>query len=106
LDDAAVTHAIAAADRAERLGAHREAAAHFGHALARSTRLTRAVEADLLERCSVACAVSDQMVEAVAAAEGVVGLRSELADPLGTGDALRWLSRVHYMSDSPGRSEE
>ena len=92
-----------AAARATSLGAHREAAAQYAHALAFGERLPPEERADLLEARSRACYLTDHHVEALEAAEAALELRRALGDRDREGEALRWLSDILWC---PGRVAE
>jgi DNA-binding CsgD family transcriptional regulator/tetratricopeptide (TPR) repeat protein len=101
--DAVLRFAPLAAARAACVGAHREAAAHYAEALALGDRIPRAERADLLERRSRACYLTDQHTEALEAAWAALALHRELGDRVREGDALRWLSEILWC---PGRVAE
>lgn len=69
-DNAAVVleYAPLAAKEAARLGAHREAAAHFSAALRHSASLAPAVQAELFENHAKECSVANQTREAITSA--------------------------------------
>jgi DNA-binding CsgD family transcriptional regulator/tetratricopeptide (TPR) repeat protein len=95
---AVVRHAPAAADRAARLGAHREAADQYARALRWAGGLSVAERADLVERRSYECYLTDQIDEAIEAREQALAYRRELGDGIAEGDARRWLSRLHWFA--------
>jgi DNA-binding CsgD family transcriptional regulator/tetratricopeptide (TPR) repeat protein len=101
--DAVLRFAPAAAARAASLGAYREAAAQYGRALRFGDRLPVGVRAELLERRSHACYLTDQNVAAVEAVQASLECRRQLGQRLEEGDSLRWLSEVLWC---PGRSAE
>jgi tetratricopeptide (TPR) repeat protein len=101
--DAVLRFAPAAAARAASLGAYREAAAQYARALRFGDRLPGAERAELLERRSYACYLTDQNDAAVAAVEDALECRRQLGQRLKEGDALRWLSQVLWC---PGRAME
>ena len=100
---AALRFAPIAAARAASLGAHREAAALYAHALHFAGDLPRERLSELLELRSYACYVTGQFDEALAAQEQAVLLRDGHDDPRVEGDALRSLSRLLSYA---GRIEE
>ncbi|MGZ8793794.1 MAG: ATP-binding protein, partial [Gaiellaceae bacterium] len=103
-DSAAVLRfAPAAAARAASLGAHREAAAQFARAVRFGEGLPPAERADLLERRSRECYLTDQYDEGIAALEQALECRRTLGDKLKEGDALRRLSEFLWC---PGRIAE
>jgi DNA-binding CsgD family transcriptional regulator len=96
-DTAAVlAHAPVAARRAAALGAHREAAAQYARALRFADGLGPAALADLLERRSYECYLTDQLAEATASRERALGCWRAVADRRKEGDTLRWLSRLAW----------
>jgi DNA-binding CsgD family transcriptional regulator len=101
--DAVVRFAPAAAARAVSLGAYREAAAQDARALRFGDRLPPSRRAELLERRSFACYLTDQNDAAVAAVTDALACRRQLGQRLEEGDALRWLSQVLWC---PGRVAE
>lgn len=93
-DTAAVlAYAPAAAERATLLAAHREAAAQYARALRFAQELPAEARAELLERRSFACYLTDQFDEAIEALQEALVLYRELGDRLGEGAALCSLSR-------------
>jgi tetratricopeptide (TPR) repeat protein len=86
-----------AARRAAALGAHREAAAQYARALRFADGLDPAALADLLERHSYECYLTDQLAEATASREQALGCWRALGDRCKEGDTLRWLSRLAWF---------
>jgi ATP/maltotriose-dependent transcriptional regulator MalT len=101
--DGVLRFAPAAAARAASLGAHREAAAQYARALRFGDRLPAAEHAELLERRSRECYLTDQYDEGIAALEQALECRQALGDKLKEGDALRLLSGFLWC---PGRTKE
>jgi DNA-binding CsgD family transcriptional regulator/tetratricopeptide (TPR) repeat protein len=101
--DAVLRFAPAAAARAASLGAYREAAAQYARALRFGDRLLAAERAELLERRSYACYLTDQNDAAVEAIQGALECRRRLGQRLEEGDSLRWLSQILWC---PGRTIE
>jgi DNA-binding CsgD family transcriptional regulator len=101
--DAVLRFAPAAAARAASLGAHREAVAQYARALRFGDRLPAAERADLLERRSQECFLTDQYDEGISALEQALECRRALGDRLKEGDALRQLSSFLWC---PGRTAE
>jgi predicted ATPase len=101
--DAVLRLAPAAGDRAASLGAYREAAAQYDRALRFGDRLPVARRAELLERRSSACYLTDQNDAAIQAIEVALACRRRLGQRLQEGDSLRWLSQILWC---PGRTEE
>jgi tetratricopeptide (TPR) repeat protein len=103
-DGAAVLQfAPPAAARAAALGAHREAAAHYARALQFADRLAPRERAELLERLSQECYLTDQPDEALEALESAIECHRELGDPRKEGDSLRRLGSILWC---PGRTAE
>jgi DNA-binding CsgD family transcriptional regulator/tetratricopeptide (TPR) repeat protein len=101
--EAVLRFAPAAGGRAASVGAYREAAEQYARALRFGDLLPAAERADLLERRSRACYVTDQNDEAIAAIEEALDCRRELGQVLEEGDDLRWLSQILWC---PGRAIE
>src|SRR5262249_19616415 len=101
--DAVLRYARPAADQAASLCSYREAAAQYARALRYGDRLTAAERAELLEKRSRACYLTDQNDAAIEALEGVVECRRSIGQKLGEGDALRSLSEILWC---PGRVHE
>jgi DNA-binding CsgD family transcriptional regulator len=101
--DAVLRYAPAAAERAEAVGAHREAAAHYARVLRFGERLSPAERAEFLERRSRACYLTDDIDEAIEAAEDALELRRALGQRLEEGELLTWLSRILWC---PGRTAD
>jgi DNA-binding CsgD family transcriptional regulator len=101
--EAVLRFAPEAGDRAASLGAYREAAAQYARALRFDDLLPAADRAELLERRSRACYVTDQNDEAIEAIEAALDCRRQLGQVLEEGDDLRWLSQILWC---PGRATE
>src|SRR5438552_5510431 len=101
--DAVLRYAPAAAERAEAVGAHREAAAHYARVLRFGERLSPAERAEFLERRSRACYITDDIDEAIDAVEDALELRRELGQRLEEGESLTWLSTILWC---PGRTAD
>jgi DNA-binding CsgD family transcriptional regulator len=96
-DRAAVQQfAVAAAEQAAALHAHREAAAQYARALRFADALPAAERARLLEGRSVACYLSDHGEEAIEARQAALDIWRTLGDPLKEGENLRWLSHLYW----------
>jgi predicted ATPase/DNA-binding CsgD family transcriptional regulator len=99
-DRAAVLEfATAAAEQAAALHAHREAAAQYARALRFGDALPAAERARLLEGRSVACYLSDQGEEAIAARLEALDIWRTLGDSLKEGASLRWLSHLYWHEE-------
>jgi DNA-binding CsgD family transcriptional regulator len=92
---AVLAYAIAAAEQAASLHAPHEAAAQYARALRFADRLSAAERARLYEGRAVACYLSEQGEEAIAARRAALDIWRELGDPLKAGENLRWLSRIY-----------
>jgi DNA-binding CsgD family transcriptional regulator/tetratricopeptide (TPR) repeat protein len=101
--DAVLRYAPLAAERAEAVGAHREAAAHYARILRFSERLSPTERAGLLERRSHACYFTDDIDEAIEAVEEALELRRALDQRLEEGESLTWLSNILWC---PGRTAD
>jgi DNA-binding CsgD family transcriptional regulator/tetratricopeptide (TPR) repeat protein len=101
--DAVLRYARPAADQAASLCSYREAAAQYARALRYGDRLTVAERAELLEKRSRACYLTDQNDAAIEALEGVVECRRSIGQQLEEGEALRSLSEILWC---PGRVRE
>ncbi len=101
--EAVLEFAPRAAARASSVGAHREAAALYRQALEFSAALQPQALADLLERRSHECYLTDQADEATEALKGAVDCYRQLGDRLSEGDKLRQLSSILWC---PGRAKE
>jgi len=91
--EAVVRFAPVAAERAASLGAHREAAAQYGRVLRFADGLSREAQAELLERRSYECYLTDQFDEAIAAQKKALELQRKLGDRLAEGAALCTLAK-------------
>jgi DNA-binding CsgD family transcriptional regulator len=92
-----------AAERAVAAGAYREASAQYARALRFGGALEPAERAELLERRSRVCYVTDQHDEAVAAIQEAAEIRRALGDRLAEGEALCWLSLILWC---PGMADD
>jgi DNA-binding CsgD family transcriptional regulator len=103
--DAVLRHAPAAAERAARLGSHREAAAHFARALRHRDRLPAARRAELLERCSYECYLTEAIGDAIDARGRALLEHRAAGDVRREGDAHRWLARLHWFRGDNAAAE-
>ncbi|MBI2256042.1 MAG: AAA family ATPase [Proteobacteria bacterium] len=95
-----------AAARATALSAHREAAAHYETALRYAGALPPAEKADLHEKFSYECYVTDRTEEAIAARQAALGLWRSIGAHLKEGDNLRWLSRLSWFNGQNAAAEQ
>jgi tetratricopeptide (TPR) repeat protein len=101
--DAVLRFAPRAAIGAAALGAHRESAAQYARALRFAQRLAPAQRAELLERRSYECMVTDQTDEAIDTLHEAIRLHAELEDLGSEGRVLEQLANVLWC---PGRVAE
>jgi DNA-binding CsgD family transcriptional regulator len=94
---AVLRYATAAGDRAAALSAHRQAAQQYALALQYAEPLTPAERADLWERLSYECYLTQELSEAVSARQNALALRHACGDRIREGDAHRWLSRLAWF---------
>lgn len=102
-DTAALRHAVLAARRAARLGAHREAAAQYRFALRAAAPAPRAERAGLFAALAYECYLTDQIPEAITARHQALELYELERDALRVGDTHRWLSRLSWFA---GRNDD
>jgi class 3 adenylate cyclase/tetratricopeptide (TPR) repeat protein len=100
---AALRYAPAAGDRAARVGAHREAAAQYGRALRFAASLGPHERAELLDKYSYECYLTDQQQEAFDALERAAAAFREIGDTRGEGDSLLQLANILWC---PGRTAD
>jgi predicted ATPase/DNA-binding CsgD family transcriptional regulator len=106
-DGAAVLRlAPLAAERAAAMGSHREAAAHYGSALRHAEALAPERRAELLERQSYECYLTDQIDQAIAARQAALDLWRRAGNRLKEGDTLRWLSRLSWFTGRNAEAEQ
>jgi DNA-binding CsgD family transcriptional regulator/tetratricopeptide (TPR) repeat protein len=95
--DAVLRHAPAAGERAAELCAHQQAAQQFARALRHADLLPVDRRAELWERRSYECYLTQQTREALAARREALALHRERGDRLREGDSHRWLSRLAWF---------
>jgi DNA-binding CsgD family transcriptional regulator/tetratricopeptide (TPR) repeat protein len=94
-DAAAIArHALTAARRSAKLGAHREAAAQYGRALRHTDTADHQALAGLHERLAAEYLLLDRIDESEAALHAALGYRRELGEDLHIGEDLSVLSDV------------
>jgi len=96
--EAVLRYAPAAAERAAGLCVHREAADQFARALQHGAALTPERRAELWERRSYECYLSQQLGAAVQARQAALSLHQEQGDRIREGDDRRWLSRLAWFA--------
>jgi DNA-binding CsgD family transcriptional regulator/tetratricopeptide (TPR) repeat protein len=101
--EAVLRYAPEAGELAAALGSHREAAAQYARALRFGDGLTPTRRAELLERQTAACFVTDQYDEGIAAIREAAQCRRAAGDRLKEGDDTRVLSEFLWC---PGRIHE
>jgi DNA-binding CsgD family transcriptional regulator/tetratricopeptide (TPR) repeat protein len=104
--DAVLRFAPAAAERAASLGSHREAAAQYARALRFGDGLSLDERADLLERRSQECYVTDEHDAATVAIREAIECRRKLGEPVDEARALRWLSKIVFCPGHDAESEQ
>ncbi len=97
-------HARAAADRAARLGAHREAAEQYLTALQQGDP-DNDQRIELLQARSYECYLTDQVETALAVRLQVLELAEAAGDPVTIGETARWLSRLCWYLARNAESE-
>lgn len=103
--DAVLRWAPVAAERAAALGSHREAAQQYARALREADALTPERRAELHERRSYECYLTDQIPEALSARLEALAEHRRRADRLREGDAHRWVSRLRWFLGESVASE-
>jgi DNA-binding CsgD family transcriptional regulator/tetratricopeptide (TPR) repeat protein len=104
--DAVLRHAPAAGERAAALGSHREAASQFARALRHAANLPPERRAELLERRSYECYLTDDIAGAIEARRRALHEHRAAGDSLREGDAHRWLSRLAWFSGDNATAED
>ena len=100
---ALLAYAPRAADEASELGAHREAASHYARALRHADDLPTRELADLLQRYSRECYLTDEPDEGIDALRRAVACYHAIGDRLKEGETLAKLASTLWC---PGRGEE
>ena len=101
--EAVLAHAPTAGELASRLGAHREAAAHYERALAHSEGIEARVRAELFEQHADQCTAIDEEAAALRSYDGAVAAWREVDDPERTATVL---ARRAYALWGVGRNDE
>jgi DNA-binding CsgD family transcriptional regulator/tetratricopeptide (TPR) repeat protein len=105
-DDAVLRFAPAAAARASKLGAHREAASLYGRALRHAAAVPLPLCARLYERRSTECFFTVQFDAAAEAMRRALDCYAELGDGPREGNALRWLSQLVWQAGVLAEAKE
>jgi DNA-binding CsgD family transcriptional regulator/tetratricopeptide (TPR) repeat protein len=95
--DRAFDYGVRAARCAADLGAHREAVHHYRTALGFASPQPAGERAALLDALAAECMVTDQLDEALTAAEEALRLWTEIGDPIRTGAAHVSLENIAYF---------
>jgi DNA-binding CsgD family transcriptional regulator len=104
--EAVLRYAPAAAERACTLGSHREAAAQFARAVSFAGELPGPRRAELLERCSYECYLTDRIADAIEARTAAKDEYRLAGDRRREGDAHRWLSRLAWFAGDGEKADE
>jgi DNA-binding CsgD family transcriptional regulator len=104
--EAVLRYAPPAAARASALGAHREAATHYGLALRFADGVATGGLAELLEGCAYECILSAQFAAAVDALVRAVECHRELGNQVREGNARRLLARALWLDARRGEARE
>jgi predicted ATPase len=98
-DDAAVlTYAPLAGQRAAALGAHREAAAHYGRAVALADVLPLPEQVALLQAACFEYYANADLAAITGCCVRLLQLRRQIGDQRAVGDSLRWLSLLRWSA--------
>ncbi len=95
-----------AAERAASLGAHREAAAQYARALRFCDGMPPDVRAELLERRSYECYLTDQSDDAIKSLKQAINLHRTSGNAQKEGAALSTLSRRHWCNGNTAEAEK
>lgn len=95
--DAAFRHGVRAARQAAELGARREAVHHYRTALRFASPQPPSERAALLDALAAECMVTDQLDEALTAAEEALQLWNEIGDPIKVGAAHLALEYIAWF---------
>ncbi|HKR70321.1 MAG TPA: AAA family ATPase [Streptosporangiaceae bacterium] len=102
---AVLAHALPAARRAAALGAHRAAAEQYERALRYASGLPMPELAELLERHSYECYLTNQFDAAAASSGRALACWRACGDRSRQGDTLRWLSRLAWFRGESADAE-
>jgi DNA-binding CsgD family transcriptional regulator len=105
-DDAVLRFAPAAAARASKLGAHREAASLYARALRVVSAVPLPLRARLSEGRAAECFFTTQFEAAADAMRRALDCYVELGDQLRQGNALRWLSQLVWQVGGLAEAQE
>ena len=99
-------YAPAAAQQASRLGAHREAAAHYQVVLNQVISMSPETRAELLEGRSFECYLTGEISTAFESRQQAASIWKNLRNNVKEGDNLRWLSRLAWFSGKRKEAEQ
>jgi DNA-binding CsgD family transcriptional regulator len=105
-DEAVLRFAPAAASRASKLGAHREAASLYARALRVAATVPLSGRAKLLEGRANECFLTTKFEAAVDAMRRALDCYVQLGDQLREGNALRWLSHLVWQTGGLAEARE
>jgi DNA-binding CsgD family transcriptional regulator len=105
-EGAVLRFAPAAAARASKLGAHREAASLYAHALRAAAAVPLALRARLLEGRAFECFLTTQFEAGADAMRRALDCYVELGNRLREGNALRWLSQLVWQMGVLAEAQE
>ena len=103
---AVLQYAPLAAKEAARLGAHREAAAHWSVALRYCSSLSPARQAELLENHALECSLANRAHEAIASATGAVACWRQAANTEAESRVLCFLSQEYRTVGDKARADD
>ncbi len=103
--DAVLKYALQAGDQAASHGAHCEAAKLYGTALAHADGMLPPALAELQEKLSFQCYLTDQNETAIAARLAALSIWREVGDVRQEGRTLRWLSRLYWFGGQKVEAE-
>ena len=95
--------ALAAAQQAVEMRAHREAAAQYARAIRVADDMPREERAKLCECWAYECYLTNQISDAITGRRRALEIWRELDNRIRVGDNLRWLSRLYWFT---GRNQE
>jgi DNA-binding CsgD family transcriptional regulator/tetratricopeptide (TPR) repeat protein len=103
---AVLKYAPVAGTEAARLGAHREAAAHFSAALRYRSSLAAALQAELLELHAEECSLTNQTAKAIASATAALELWRNAGNIEGQARVASFLAPEYRMAGNKARADE
>ncbi|MFL6620432.1 MAG: ATP-binding protein [Povalibacter sp.] len=103
---AVLQFAPTAAHEAASVGSHREAVSYYGLALRYADGVAVSERADLLEKLSYECYLTDQLERSIEARRETLAIWRAAAAKLKEGDALRWLSRLSWFAGRRAEADE